>query len=142
MAIKLQLRRGTASEWSTTNPLLSEGELGLELDTGKFKVGNGTQNWNALVYASGIQGPTGPQGPAGANGAAGANGSAGPQGPTGLRGPTGAQGPAGDGGVGQLLAMDAQLELGIFFPRYSQTRTTTVVQTVIPPITLIQEGNN
>lgn len=140
MAIKLQLRRGTASEWSTTNPLLSEGELGLELDTGKFKVGNGTQNWNALVYASGIQGPTGPAGAAGAAGPSGANGAAGAPGPTGERGPTGIQGPAGDGGVGQLLLNDALLQTGIYFPVGAVTNFTTVVQTVIPPITLIQEG--
>jgi hypothetical protein len=137
MAIKLQLRRGTASEWSTTNPLLSEGELGLELDTGKFKVGNGTQNWNALVYASGIQGPTGPAGAAGAAGPSGANGAAGAPGPTGERGPTGIQGPAGDGGVGQLLLNDALLQTGIYFPVGAVTNFTTVVQTVIPPITLI-----
>ena len=137
MAIKLQLRRGTASEWSTTNPLLSEGELGLELDTGKFKVGNGTQNWNALVYASGIQGPTGPAGAAGAVGPAGSNGVAGAPGPTGERGPTGIQGPAGDGGVGQLLLNDALLQTGIYFPVGAVTNFTTVVQTVIPPITLI-----
>jgi len=137
MAIKLQLRRATASQWSTTNPLLSEGELGLELDTGKFKVGNGTQLWNALVYASGIQGPAGPAGSNGIQGPTGANGSNGATGPTGLRGPTGTQGPAGDGGRGEQLVMDAQLELGIFFPRYSQTRSTTITSTVIPPITLI-----
>ena len=137
MAIKLQLRRGTASEWSTTNPLLSEGELGLELDTGKFKVGNGTQNWNALVYASGIQGPTGPAGSNGIAGPTGANGSNGAAGPTGERGPTGIQGPAGDGGVGQLLLNDALLQTGIYFPVGAVTRFTNVVQTVIPPITLI-----
>ena len=101
MAIKVQLRRGTASQWSTTNPLLAEGELGLELDTGKFKIGNGTQLWNALVYASGIQGPTGPAGVAGANGATGPAGVDGVAGPTGLRGPTGVAGPAGDGGRGE-----------------------------------------
>jgi len=137
MAIKLQLRRGTASEWTTTNPLLSEGELGLELDTGKFKVGNGTQNWNALVYASGIQGPTGPAGSNGIAGPTGANGSNGAAGPTGERGPTGIQGPAGDGGVGQLLLNDALLQTGIYFPVGAVTRFTNVVQTVIPPITLI-----
>ena len=140
MAIKLQLRRGTASQWSSTNPLLSEGELGLELDTGKFKVGNGTQNWNALVYASGIAGPTGPAGAAGANGATGPAGVNGIAGPTGERGPTGIQGPAGDGGVGQLLLNDALLQTGIYFPVGAVTNFTTVVQTVIPPITLIQEG--
>ncbi len=137
MAIKLQLRRGTAAEWSSANPLLSEGELGLELDTGKFKVGNGTQNWNALVYASGIQGPTGPAGANGATGPAGANGVAGAPGPTGERGPTGVAGPAGDGGVGQLLLNDALLQTGIYFPVGAVTNFTTVVQTVIPPISLI-----
>ena len=141
MAIKVQLRRGTATQWSTTNPLLAEGELGLELDTGRFKVGNGVGLWNALPYASGIQGPTGPAGAAGANGATGPAGVDGVAGPTGLRGPTGVAGPAGDGGRGEELVMDAQLELGLFFPRYSQTRTTTVTSTVIPPIALIQEGN-
>ena len=140
MAIKLQLRRGTASQWTTTNPLLSEGELGLELDTGKFKIGNGTQNWNALVYASGIQGPTGPAGVAGANGATGPAGVNGVAGPTGERGPTGVAGPAGDGGVGQLLLNDALLQTGMYFPVGAGTRFTNVVQTVIPPITLIQEG--
>lgn len=140
MPIKIQLRRGTASEWSTANPVLSEGELGLELDTGKFKVGNGTGAWNTLVYASGIQGPTGPQGAAGAPGPAGANGAAGAPGPTGERGPTGIQGPAGDGGVGQLLLNDALLQTGIYFPVGAVTNYTTVVQNVIPPITLIQEG--
>jgi len=105
--------------------------------TGKFKVGNGTQNWNALVYASGIQGPTGPAGAAGAAGPSGANGAAGAPGPTGERGPTGIQGPAGDGGVGQLLLNDALLQTGIYFPVGAVTNFTTVVQTVIPPITLI-----
>lgn len=137
MPIKIQLRRGTASEWSTANPTLSEGELGLELDTGKFKVGNGTSAWNALVYASGIQGPTGPAGVSGSNGATGPAGANGSAGPTGLRGPTGPQGPAGDGGVGQLLLNDALLQTGIYFPVGAVTNYTTVVQSVIPPISLI-----
>lgn len=137
MPIKIQLRRGTATEWSTANPTLSEGELGLETDTGRFKVGNGTGAWNTLVYASGIQGPTGPAGTAGANGPAGSNGDPGPTGPTGLRGPTGAQGPAGDGGVGQLLLNDALLQTGIYFPVGAVTNYTSVYQTVIPPISLI-----
>lgn len=137
MPIKIQLRRGTASEWSTANPVLSEGELGLELDTGKFKVGNGTGAWNTLVYASGIQGPTGPAGVSGANGATGPAGANGAAGPTGSRGPTGPQGPAGDGGVGRLLLNDALLKTGIYFPVGAVTNYTQVVQTVIPPISLI-----
>lgn len=60
MAVKVQFRRGTASEWATANPILSQGEAGYEHDTGKFKVGNGVLAWNSLQYSSGTTGPTGP----------------------------------------------------------------------------------
>lgn len=50
MATKIQLRRGTASEWTAANPTLSSGELGFEVDTGKFKIGNNSSLWNALDY--------------------------------------------------------------------------------------------
>lgn len=59
MAIQIQLRRGTASEWATQNPTLAEGEMGLEKDTGNFKVGTGTLAWNNLPYSSGTAGPPG-----------------------------------------------------------------------------------
>ena len=49
----MQQKRGTASEWSTSNPLLLAGEIGFETDTKKIKVGDGTNNWNALAYAAG-----------------------------------------------------------------------------------------
>jgi hypothetical protein len=39
MAIRIQLRRDTASNWTTNNPLLYPGEMGIETDTGKFKLG-------------------------------------------------------------------------------------------------------
>ena len=48
--IRIRLRRGTAAEWSSVNPTLAAGELGLEIDTTKLKVGNGTASWNALSY--------------------------------------------------------------------------------------------
>jgi hypothetical protein len=51
MAFQIQLRRGTASAWSTVNPILVEGEVGLESDTNKMKVGNGSTAWNSLSYA-------------------------------------------------------------------------------------------
>jgi hypothetical protein len=51
MAIQIQLRRGTAAEWSSVNPVLAQGELLLELDTGRLKVGNGIGRWNDLPYA-------------------------------------------------------------------------------------------
>jgi hypothetical protein len=50
MPTKIQVRRGTASEWTTANPTLSAGEIGFESDTSKFKIGNGTSNWSALGY--------------------------------------------------------------------------------------------
>jgi hypothetical protein len=52
MTTKIQFRRGTASEWTAANTLLAEGEMGLELDTGYWKIGNGTDLWNVLDYAS------------------------------------------------------------------------------------------
>lgn len=53
MAVQIQLRRGTASQWTTSNPLLAQGELGLELDTFKLKLGDGTTSWTSLSYYSG-----------------------------------------------------------------------------------------
>lgn len=50
MAIKIQKRRDTAANWAAVNPVLAQGEEGLELDTGKEKIGNGTANWNSLPY--------------------------------------------------------------------------------------------
>jgi hypothetical protein len=47
----IQLRRGTAAQWTTANPTLSAGEVGFETDTGKFKIGTGSTAWTALVYA-------------------------------------------------------------------------------------------
>jgi hypothetical protein len=50
MATKIQIRRDTAANWETTNPVLSQGEPGLEIDTGKVKYGNGTSDWRTLAY--------------------------------------------------------------------------------------------
>ncbi len=47
----IQLRRGSASAWASENPILEEGELGLETDTGKTKVSNGSTAWNSLTYS-------------------------------------------------------------------------------------------
>lgn len=52
MAIKIQLRRGTAAQWTTENPLLADGEQGFEKDTGRRKVGDGITLWNNLPYAA------------------------------------------------------------------------------------------
>ena len=53
MAVQIQLRRGTAAQWTSANPILAEGEMGVELDTGKWKFGNGTSTWSVLAYGSG-----------------------------------------------------------------------------------------
>ena len=50
MAINIQLRRGTAAQWTSANPTLMEGELGYETDTGLYKIGNGSSAWSALSY--------------------------------------------------------------------------------------------
>jgi hypothetical protein len=49
MAYKIQLRRDIAANWATNNPLLLNGEIGIETDTLKFKIGNGTQRWNSIT---------------------------------------------------------------------------------------------
>ena len=51
MAIKIQVRRGTAANWTSENPTLSAGELAFETDTGKIKVGTGSVAWTSLPYA-------------------------------------------------------------------------------------------
>jgi len=56
MAIKIQVRRGTAAQWASTNPTLSIGELAFETDTGKVKVGTGSAVWTALPYVGDISG--------------------------------------------------------------------------------------
>ena len=61
MAIQIQFRRGLASEWTSANPTLAVGEMGIETDTDQFKIGDGTTAWTSLGYG-GIQGPAGPSG--------------------------------------------------------------------------------
>ena len=93
MTIQIQYRRGISSAWSTVNPILAEGEPGYEVDTGRFKVGNGLDFWSDLEYSSGVQGPQGLQGDQGL------------QGPQGDQGPQGIQGEPG--------TSDAQTVLGL-----------------------------
>ena len=49
--IRIQLRNDTAENWTTKNPLLLKGEMGVETDTGKTKIGNGTDHWTTLKYS-------------------------------------------------------------------------------------------
>jgi hypothetical protein len=54
MATRMQQRRGTSSEWTSTNggdgPILNAGEIGYETNTGKFKIGDGSSYWADLNY--------------------------------------------------------------------------------------------
>ena len=95
MADQIQLRRDTAANWTSSNPILADGEIGLERDTDKFKIGNGVANWATRPYG----GIVGPQGIQGIQGIQGETGPTGPTGPTGATGATGPQGPQGIQGV-------------------------------------------
>jgi hypothetical protein len=113
-----KLRRGTASHWLAVNPILLEGEPGVEIDTGKMKLGNGFDTWSELKYllnedakqeiidqinAEGIPGADGDS----AYEVAVANGFVGTEaawllslkGEQGIQGPAGAQGPPGEAGA-------------------------------------------
>jgi hypothetical protein len=54
MATRMQQRRGTASQWISSNngdgPILNAGEIGWESDTNKFKIGDGVSYWDDLTY--------------------------------------------------------------------------------------------
>jgi hypothetical protein len=53
MAIRIQIRRDTAANWTSANPVLRAGEFGVETDTLKFKIGNGSSTWTQIVnYAN------------------------------------------------------------------------------------------
>lgn len=43
-------RRATKAQWASSNPVLAAGEIGLEVDTNKFKFGNGVSNWSEQPY--------------------------------------------------------------------------------------------
>ena len=111
--IRVQHKRMTASEWADSSLVLLDGELGVESDTGRIKVGNGHDLYSNLLYLTGPkgdQGERGEQGPKGADGVLrfedltsqqretlkGAQGPVGPAGPIGPQGPTG---PAGTQGL-------------------------------------------
>lgn len=55
MATRMQQRRGTAAQWAAANPVLADGEVGYEKDTGIVKVGNGSSTWNTLTPILGSQ---------------------------------------------------------------------------------------
>lgn len=50
--VKIQIRNDTKNNWTTQNPVLLKGEMGVETDTRKFKFGDGVSDWTTLEYAS------------------------------------------------------------------------------------------
>ena len=64
MATRMQQRRGTASQWVSSNdgdgPILNAGEIGWESDTNKFKVGDGVSYWADLDYFADINSTVNP----------------------------------------------------------------------------------
>ena len=90
--IRVQHKRMTASDWTNSSLILLDGELGVESDTGKVKVGNGRDRFASLQYLTGPKGDKGERGETGPKGADGARGAQGPSGPTGPRGADGAPG--------------------------------------------------
>jgi len=98
MAVIIQLKRGTASEWTSANPILAIGEIGIELDTMKYKLGNGVTAWNSLPY-KGLDGINGTSGTSGTSGISGSSGTSGVDGTSGVNGTSGISGSSGTSGI-------------------------------------------
>ena len=69
--IRVRHKRMPASEWARSDFVLYDGELGIESDTGKVKVGNGRDRFSALQYLTGPKGDRGDRGETGPRGADG-----------------------------------------------------------------------
>jgi hypothetical protein len=62
MPTVIQIKRGTASSWTSANTTLENGEIGFETDTKKMKVGDGSTSWTSLSYVDSIPSQTGNSG--------------------------------------------------------------------------------
>lgn len=131
-------RRGTKSQWETTNPVLAEGEIGFSFNENVIKLGDGITAWNSLPSVNGnsayqvakVNGYSGTEsqwlaslvGPAGSTGATGAAGPTGEAGPTGPTGPTGLTGPTGPAG----LTVGVPPQSGYYIRTYTTTTSSIV----------------
>jgi hypothetical protein len=52
VAIRIQLRRDTAANWGSVNPILRAGEIGIETDSLRFKIGDGVSTWSSRPYVN------------------------------------------------------------------------------------------
>jgi len=57
MAYRIQFRNDSSVNWQTTNPVLAQGEIGLDTTINQFKIGDGISAWNSLAY-KGFDGKT------------------------------------------------------------------------------------
>ena len=48
--VRIQVRRDSAADWTSEDPTMTEGEIGYETDTNKFKIGDGSTVWSSLNY--------------------------------------------------------------------------------------------
>ena len=58
MAVQIQLRNDVAANWTSSDPILAQAELGIESDTGRIKLGDGVSSWSELSYAPLADTPT------------------------------------------------------------------------------------
>jgi hypothetical protein len=101
--IQFQPRHDTSGNWNIVyNPVLEQGELGIDLNSRQFKIGDGSSNWTQLLNggSTGSTGPTGSSG-VGISSSTGFTGATGITGNTGFTGSafTGDRGPTGDTGT-------------------------------------------
>jgi len=51
---RIQLRRDSAVDWESENPVLEQGEAGFDITARKLKIGDGSTAWNSLPYLEGV----------------------------------------------------------------------------------------
>ena len=50
--IRIISRNDISSNWEDINPILLKGEIGIEIDTNKIKIGDGVKTWTQLDYVN------------------------------------------------------------------------------------------
>lgn len=115
--VRVQHKRMSAGDWASSSLVLLDGELGVESDTGKVKIGNGRDRFLALQYLTGPKGDRGERGEQGLQGIQGLRGLTGPQGQMGPKGDRGEIGPRGADGVMRFEALTNEQRESLRGPR-------------------------
>lgn len=144
MALKIQLRRGTAAEWTSANPTLMQGEMGVETDTLKVKLGNGTTAWTSLPYfTQGAKGDTGATGATGPQGIKGDKGDIGDTGPANtITMGTVTTGPAGSSASATVTGTAPNQTLNLVIPKGDKGDTGTAATITVGTVTALSPGSN